>query len=240
MIASEMGMSVGIIGGSTNRNNEAEKVVPRFRRALDKVEGDIALYYFVADKDQIVETEPENQLDGTLSLFLPQLDEVFRRNPPQVAKKWSDRYLGVIGKSEELRIPIVPATYIILDTGGEGLSEVQKQTGIRGIDISGGVNLAKVENVIDPWLKDGDLVILESGSGARFVNPGLIAKMVLDITGVKPVVTGGVSTREQMEEILKIIECSIVFGSVAENTSPREFPELYRGFRNAYSLLRAD
>lgn len=226
-IASQMGIEVIEIGGSTDKKNEAQSVIPRIKEAIKEVEGKTLLISFPGTGSQVIEG-----VDASLSLFMPQLDEVFRKNP-QIAEIFTEQYFEIISKSRTLGVPIIPVTYLIFNAGKK--TSVEKVTGIEGINVESGVNSGQIMEIISPWLKESDLVMLEAGSGpSKFVNLGPVAREVYEVMNITPIVTGGISSPEQMQEILQYIKCPIVFGSVGENTPPSEFGNLYQSFRNAH------
>lgn len=226
-IASRNGMPVMELGGSTDANNEAETVIPKIRDAVREVGGDTILISFPGTSSQVVEG-----IDATFSLFLPQLDGVYRKSPKK-AEYFSGEYFEIINRSRQLDVPIFPITYILFN-GGK-MTSVEKATGIDAIRVQDGIDIDQVMNTINPWLDINDLVMLEMGSGPdTSVNLGLVAKEVRKITQVRPIVTGGVSSPELMGEITQHIHSPVVFGSVAERTPPEEFEELYRNFRASH------
>ena len=223
-IASMNGMEVMELGGSTDTNNEAETVIPQIRDAVREVGGNTLLISFPGTSSQVVEG-----VDATFSLFLPQLDSVYR-NSPQIAQVLNEEYFEIIDRSRQLGVPIIPVTYILFN-GGEKTS-VEKATGIDAIKVQDGVDLNLVMNTLDPWLNPNDLVMLEMGSGPdTSVNLGSVAKNVYEKTRIRPIVTGGISSPKLMAEITRHIHSPVVFGSVAERTPPHLFGNLYRSFR---------
>lgn len=226
-LASRNGMEVMELGGSTNANNEAETVIPQIRGAVRGVEGNTLLISFPGTSSQVVEG-----VDVTFSLFLPQLDSVFRGSP-QFAQHLSGEYFEVIDRSRRLGIPVIPVTYILFN-GGERTS-VEKATGIDAIRVQNGVNIEVVMNAINPWLDINDLVMLEMGSSPdTSVNLGPVAREVYKKTQVRPIVTGGVDSTKLIAAITNHIDSPVVFGSVAERTPPHLFEELYRDFREIH------
>lgn len=226
-IASKNGMRVMELGGSTNANNEAETVIPQIRDAVREVGGNTLLISFPGTSNQVVEG-----VDVTFSLFLPQLDSVYRRSP-KIAKYLNREYFEIINRSRQLGVPILPVTYILFN-GGKRTS-VEEITSIDAIGVQNGVDMELVMSTINPWLEMNDLVMLEMGSGPETsVNLGPVAREVYGRTQVRPIVTGGVSSPELMAEITKYIHSPVVFGSVAERTPPPLFEKLYRNFREVH------
>ena len=75
-IASGNGMDVMELGGSTDKYNEASVVIPQIRNAVEEVGGNTLLISFPGTGSQVIKG-----VDATFSLFLPQLDKVYRENP---------------------------------------------------------------------------------------------------------------------------------------------------------------
>lgn len=222
-IASENGMEVMELGGSTDTNNEARTVIPQIRDAVKEIGGKTLITSFPGTSSQVVEG-----VDATFSLFLPQLDHVYRENP--LTQFLNREYFEIIDRSRRLGVPVIPVTYILFNGGKK--TSVEKATGIDAIKVQNGVNMELVMNTISPWLHENDLVMLEMGSGpGTFVNLGPVAREVYERTQVRPIVTGGVSLPEHIAKITEHIHSPVVFGSVAERTPPSLFKELYRNFR---------
>ena len=89
-IASNNGMEVMELGGSTDANKEAETVIPQIRDAVREVGGKTLLISFAGTSSQVVEG-----VDATFSLFLPQLDSVYRKSP-QTAQLLNEEYFVFI------------------------------------------------------------------------------------------------------------------------------------------------
>jgi heptaprenylglyceryl phosphate synthase len=230
-IASRMGMSVMEIGGSTDQNGESETVIPETRKAIDEARGDTLLISFPGTSSQVVKG-----VDATFSLFLPQLDGIFRQRP-QVAEILKAEYLTVIDRSRQLDIPLIPVTYILFNGGKK--TSVEKATGVDAINVQNGADVGGIMKSISPWLDKGDLVMLEMGSGPDIsVNLGPVAREVYEVTKVRPIVTGGINSPDIMREVTKYLETPVVFGSVGEQTSIDEFENLYEGFRVAHPFTR--
>jgi heptaprenylglyceryl phosphate synthase len=226
-IASENGMKVMEIGGSTDANNGAETVIPAIRDVVDKAGGDTLLISFPGTSSQVIKG-----VDATFSLFLPQLDSVYRKKP-QVVQHLNKEYLEIINRSRQLDVPVIPVTYVLFN-GGEKTS-VEKVTGIDAIRVQDGIGVNEVMNTLDPWLQPNDLVMLEMGSGPdTSVNLGPVAREVYERTLVRPIVTGGISSPQLMGEVTKHIHSPVVFGSVAERTPPHLFEDLYKSFRDTH------
>lgn len=230
-IASRNGMDFIELGGSTNDNDEAETVIPRVREAVREVRGKTLLISFPGTSSQVVKG-----VDITFSLFLPQLDRVFREIP-KIAQLLNREYFEIIDRSRQLGVPVIPVTYILFNGGKK--TSVERATRIDAINVQDGIDIEPVMNTLDPWLNPFDLVMLEMGSGPdTHVNLGSVAREVYKRTQVRPIVTGGVSTPELMREITKYIPSPVVFGSVAERTPPNQFEELYRNFREVHPSCR--
>jgi heptaprenylglyceryl phosphate synthase len=231
--ASEMGMEAMLLGGSTDAGSEAQTVIPRIGEAVREVGGNTLLLGFPGTSSQVV-----GSVDATLSLFLPQLDEVYRSSPRR-AELLSGEYIEIVDRSRRLGIPIIPATYIIFNGGRK--TTVETITGVNGINVQGGIDTELVMDTITPWLSPHDLVILELGSGPdASVNLGPVAKEVYEKTQVHPIVTGGVNSPELIREIAKHIHTPVGFGTVAENTPPGSFRDLYEGLRRAHPSCHED
>lgn len=228
-IASRNGMEVMELGGSTDANNEAETVIPQIRDAVREVGGNTLLISFPGTSSQVVEG-----VDATFSLFLPQLDSVYRnRENSQIAQSLNGEYFEIIDRSRRLGIPIIPVTYILFNGGKK--TSVEKATGIDAIKVQGGIDIELVTKTLAPWLNPNDLVMLEMGSNPdTSVNLGPVARKVYEKTQVHPIVTGGVSSPKLIEEITRHTRSPVVFGSVAERTPPDSFEKLYRDFRESH------
>lgn len=230
-IAAGNGMKVMEIGGSTDENNAAEVVIPLIREAVDEVGGETFLMSFPGTSSQV---QPE--VDGVYSLILPQLEEVSQKNPLKFSYL-IDEYFEIIARSRRFGLPIIPITYILFN-GGEPTS-VEKVTEIEAINVRDGVDVAGVMKTIAPWLKPKDVVMLEMGSGPdKSVNLGPVAKEVYGITGVRPIVTGGIDNEELIKDITKHGHFPTVVGSKAEQTPPHLFEKLYLGLREAHPSTR--
>lgn len=226
-IASRNGMEVMELGGSTNANNEAETVIPLIREAVREVNGNTLLVSFPGTSDQVIKG-----IDATFSLWLPQLNSVFKKSP-QIAQYLNREYLEIINRSNQLNIPIIPVTYILFNAGKK--TSVEKATEIHALEVKERVNTELIMNTIEPWLNKDELVMLEMGSDPdKPVNLGPVATEVYKKTQVRPIITGGVSTPEHIKEITKHTPSPVVFGSVAENTPPYLFENLYKKLRNAH------
>ncbi len=226
-IAATMGMKVMELGGSTNKNDAAKEVIPLIRKVVDDVGSDTLLVSFPGTSDQVVEG-----VHATYSLFLPQLDGVFKENP-QIAEYFNTQYFEIIDNSQSLGVPVIPMPYILFNAGKP--TTVERTTGIQGINVQDGVDTTAVMNEIAPWLGSNDLVMLEVGSAPeRSVNLGGVAKEVYGITGVHPIVTGGVASPDIMRAITQEFVTPVVVGSTFERTPPEEFGKLYQAFRNAH------
>lgn len=230
-IASKMGMEVMELGGSTDARGEAEAVIPKIRDTVREVGGNTLLISFPGTSSQVVEG-----VDATFSLFLPQLDNVFRKNP-QFAQFLNGEYFKIIDQSRELSVPVIPVTYILFNGGAK--TSVEKATGIDAIKLQDGVDLDQVMNILSPWLNPNDLVMLEMGSGPdTSVNLGSVARQVYEVTNVHPIVTGGIKSPQLMREVTDHIETPVVFGTVAEQTPPQLFGNLYKNFRESHPSCR--
>jgi heptaprenylglyceryl phosphate synthase len=232
-IASRCGMQVILIGGSTNRYKDATKtVISNVRDAVKDAQGDTLLVSFPGTSDQV----EEGGLDATFSLLLPQLDGVFRESS-QIAHFLTTEYFEVIERSLQFGVPVIPVTYLLYNGGRQ--TTVEEQTGIKAIDVTDGVDVEQIMGTIAPWLSFNDLVMLEMGSSPETsANLGPVAKEVYAITGVRPIVTGGVSSPELMAQITKHGPFPVVFGSVAEQTRSDKFEDLYMRFRQAHPSCR--
>jgi len=230
-IASENGMKVMELGGSTDENKGAETVIPAIRDVVDKVGGDTLLISFPGTSSQVVKG-----IDATFSLYLPQLEEVTKTHP-HIVEHLNGEYQGIIDRSKKLDVPVFPVTYILLN-GGKATS-VEEQTKINAIKVHEGLSVEKVMEEIKPWISEEELVMLEMGSSPETsVNLGPLAKEVDKITHVRPIVTGGISSPKLMREVTQHIHSPTVFGTIAENTPPERFEKLYMEFRNAHPSTR--
>ncbi|MFC1600689.1 hypothetical protein ACFL25_01265 [Patescibacteria group bacterium] len=235
-IFSRMGGRILEFGGSTDNNNEAEKVIPFVREVIDEIrdedKGDTLIISFPGTSSQVVEG-----VDAVFSLFPPQLDEVFRQDEA-MAQYWTAQYFGIIENGEELGVPVIPVTYILFNGGRP--TTVEKQTGIRAIDVKDGVNVNGVMRTIKPWLSPGDLGMIELGSSPETsVDLSGVAEEVFEITKVPWIVTGGVNSVEHIRRVTRNRPFPVVFGSVAEKTPPDYFGMLCGEFIESHPLTQA-
>ncbi len=230
-IAARMGMKVILIGGSTDKKNEAGIVIPEVSRVIKRVERDTLVAAFPGTSSQVVES-----IDATFSLFLPQLDSVYRANP-KAGEFLTGEYFKVIERSRQLGVPVIPVTYVLFNCGKP--TSVEIATGIDAINVQNGVDVERNMKTIRPWLKHGGLVMLEAGSRPETsVNLGPVAEEVYKQTQVLPIVTGGIKSVELIRLITRNYPFPVVFGSVAEQTPPDYFGMLYREFMESHPLCR--
>jgi len=227
-IASKLGMSVILIGGSTD-SGEADVVVPEIRRALDSCGGNTLLLAFPGSSRQVV-----LGVHACMLLDLPQIYPVFEQN-----EKLKEHFLGererIVHKCNVRRIPLVPVTYLLFSAGSP--TSVEKVTGISGIKVRDDMDVGRVMETVGPWCKPGDQVFLELGSSPdQPINLAPIAREVFNATGVVPIISGGVSRAEHVRQITKELPYPVGFGSLAETTPPDQFSAVYQSLRASHPL----
>lgn len=227
-IAAQMGLKAILMGGSTD-SGEAEVVVPHIRTAIDEAGAETVILGFPGSSRQIVAG-----IDCTLLLDLPQIYEVFAGNP-QLEQYLRAQQAGIIQKTQALGVPLVPVKYILFSAGEP--TSVEKATRINGIKVGPEMNVDAIMQTLEPWCHPGDQVFLELGSAPdSSVNLAPIAERVFALTGVIPIISGGIAGPDNVRVVTQDHPYPVGFGSLAEKTPADSFAAVYRSLREAHPL----
>lgn len=228
VIAVQNGIKIILMGGSTD-SGEAEAVVPLLREVIETTESDTLILAFPGSSRQVVAG-----VDGVLLLNLPQILEVFAQN------KTAEEYFKkeketIITKSIELQLPLIPITYLIFNSGTP--TSVEKATGINGLQVTDEESFQRALSYCLKDRKAGEQVFLELGSGPdTWVDLSPIAHAIYKVTGVLPIISGGVNSPEKVSILTRELPYPLGFGSLAEQTRPQDFEEIYKSLRKAHPL----
>jgi heptaprenylglyceryl phosphate synthase len=229
-IAVEQGLKVILVGGSTDQG-ETSVVVPALQEVIDATDRDTILLSFPGSSRQVVKG-----VDAVLLLDLPQIYEVFEENKAVEEYFREERNL-IIDRSRKFNVPLIPVTYIIFSAGRT--TSVERATGIKGLAVDNSVSFQQAREYALRKCNPGKLVFLELGSNpVSWVNLSPIAEAIYEATGIVPIISGGINSPEKVATLTRNGTFPIGFGSLAENTLPENFKNVYSALRKAHPLTR--
>ena len=182
------------VGGSTDKNNQAENVVSAIKKITK-----LPVILFPGDVKQIT-----NKADGILFLSL-----ISGRNPEYLIEQQITS--APILKNSDLEI--LPTGYILIDGGTETATQkVSNTKPIAQTDINLIVNTALAGE-----FSGKKLIYLEAGSGATEAVSQKIIKEVSENLNIPLIVGGGIRTKQQLENAYLAGADLVVIGTAFEN-----------------------
>jgi putative glycerol-1-phosphate prenyltransferase len=182
------------VGGSTDENNQTEKVVLEIKRVTK-----LPVILFPGDVSQI-----SNKADGILFLSL-----ISGRNPEYLI----EQQIKAAPILKKLNLEILPTGYILID--GQKETATQKVSATKPIAQE---NLGLILNTALAGEFSGKkLIYLEAGSGAtKVVNQTIITEVSKNIA-IPLIVGGGIRSKKQLKNAFKSGADLVVIGTAFEN-----------------------
>lgn len=182
------------VGGSTDLNNQTEKVVSEIKKATN-----LPVILFPGDVNQIT-----NNADGILFLSL-----ISGQNPEYLI----NQQIKSIPKLKGSNLEIIPTGYILID--GKKETAVQRVSNTKPIS-QNGIELI-VNTALAGEYSGKKLIYLEAGSGATVAVSQKIIKEVSENLSIPLIVGGGIRSIEQLEIAFNAGADLVVIGTAFEN-----------------------
>ncbi len=181
-------------GGSTDKNNQTEKVVSAIKKATN-----LPVILFPGDVQQIT-----NTADGILFLTL-----LSGRNPEYLI----EQHIKAAPVLKQTDLEIIPTGYLLIDGGNE--TAVQKVSHTKPIS-QNNVDLI-VHTALAGQYSGKKLMYLEAGSGATVPVDASIINEVKNQLSIPLIVGGGIKTKQQLKTAYQAGADLVVIGTAFEN-----------------------
>ena len=182
------------VGGSTDKNNQTEKVVSVIKKATN-----LPVILFPGDVQQIT-----NTADGILFLTL-----LSGRNPEYLI----EQHIKAAPVLKQTDLEIIPTGYLLIDGGNE--TAVQKVSHTKPIS-QNNVDLI-VHTALAGQYSGKKLMYLEAGSGATVPVDASIINEVKNQLSIPLIVGGGIKTKQQLKTAYQAGADLVVIGTAFEN-----------------------
>lgn len=182
------------VGGSTDVNNDTEKVVSAIKKATK-----LPVLLFPGDVKQIT-----NKADGILFLSL-----LSGRNPDYLI----EQQIKSVPFLKNTDLEIIPTGYILIDG--------QKETATQKVSNTKPIAQDNLELILNTALagefSGKKLIYLEAGSGATVSVEASIITLVKNNISIPLVVGGGIRAKKQLENAFNAGADLVVIGTAFEN-----------------------